>query len=357
MIDARITCALSASVSAPAFSLDVHLQAAPGITAIFGPEGAGKTLLFELITGLRQPTQGRILLNDEILFDAGAGVNLPTTRRSIGYVFETNCLLPHLSLKENLRLAASVLPAREGARRVVEILERFDLMDLAPRSPAQLSAVEHRVGMLAQSLVRNPRALLVDAIPFGWEQNLRTRLLSVLREFALEARLPVVLATRDLNDCFEAASAMLVMQHGKFLQSGSPAEICRKPVSLAVAELLGQDLLIPAEITFLDPQNKRSRLLIFGAEVPGPYFSGRFKGSRMTLCVAPSAVLASPLPGESVLPGRIPVTLHRAVLRPHDIRLHFAEGATVDVPAAEPSELQPGRRWHLEIPESSMRAL
>lgn len=357
MINARITWAVPGSLSAPAFSLDVHLQATPGITAIFGPEGAGKTLLFDLITGLRQPAQGRILLHDEILFDAGTGVNLQTTRRSIGYVFETNCLLPHLSLKDNLRLAASVLPAREGARRVVELLERFDLTEVASRRPAELSAVEHRVGMLAQALVRSPRALLVDAIPFGWEQSLRTSFLSVLREFAQEARLPVVLATRDLNDCFEAASAMLVMQQGKFLQSGSPADLCRKPTSLVVAELLGQDVLIPAEITFLDPQNKRSRLLVFGAEVSGPYFAGHFKGSRITLCVAPAALLASPRPGESVLPGRIPVTLQRAVLRPHDIRLHFAEGVTVDVLAAEPSELQPGRRWHLEVPESAMRVL
>lgn len=357
MIDARVHCSLPATDNSPDFALDIHLQASAGITAILGPAGAGKTLLFGLLTGLRQPTQGRILLHDEILFDAGARINLPTNRRTIGLVFETNCLLPHLSLLENLRLAASVLPAREGARRVVEILERFDLTELAQRMPAALSPVEHRVGMLAQALIRSPRALLVDAIPFGWEQSLRTQFLRVLRGYATEAGIPIVLATRDLNDCFEAASSMLVMHQGRFLQAGSPIDICRKPASLAVAELLGQDLLIPAEITFLDPQNKRSRLLVFGSEIPGPYFAGHFKGSRVTLCVPPSAINATPRVGESALSGRVPCTLQYAVNRPHDIRLHFMEGISVDVRTAEASDLQPGKRWQVEIPESAMRVL
>ncbi len=357
MIDARVVCNLPANQAQAAFSLEAHLQAAPGITAVFGPGGAGKTLLFEMLTGLRQPLSGRILLNDEILYDAGTGVNLPTPRRMLGLVFESNCLLPHLSLKENLRLAATVLPAREGARRVSEILERFDLNDLAGQSPAALSPVEHRVGMLAQALIRSPRALLVDAIPFGWEPHVRAQFLRVLRDYAQTATIPIVLATRDLNDCFLAANNMLVMQAGRFVQGGPPIEICRKPASLAVAELLGQDLLIPAEITFLDPQNKRSRLRVFGAEISGPYFAGRFKGSRVMLCVAPNAVHASPRPGEAVLPDRIPLRLDYAVSRPHDTCLHFVEGIALTVPTAEQSSLQPGKRWHLEVPESAMRVL
>lgn len=357
MIDARVVYTAPATGQAPAFSLEVHLQASPGITAILGPAGVGKTVLFELLTGLRQPREGRILLNDQILFDAGTKVNLPTTRRMIGFVFETNCLLPHLSLKENLQLAATVLPAREGARRVVEILERFDLHELAAKLPPVLSPVEHRVGMLAQALMRKPRALLVDAIPFGWDPRLRGQFLAVLRDYASEAAIPIVLATRDLNDAIEAAASMVVMLDGKFVQAGAPLEVCRKPASLAVAELLGQDLLIPAEITFLDPQNKRSRLRIHGAEVPGPYFAGHFKGSRITLCVAPGAVQASPRPSDPGMPPRIPVTIERAVPRPHSIRLSFLEGLVLDVPHAEVADLQPGKRWHLEIPESAMRVL
>jgi ABC-type sulfate/molybdate transport systems ATPase subunit len=357
MIDARVVCNLPATRCHAAFTLEAHLQAAPGITAVFGPASAGKTLLFEHITGLRQPTSGRILLNDEILYDAGANVNLPTARRMLGVVFETNCLFPHLSLKENLRLAATVLPPREGARRVTELLERFDLIDLAAAMPPALSPVEHRVGMLAQALVRNPRALLVDAIPFGWEAPLRIQFLRVLRDYAQSAGIPVVLATRDLNDCFLAASNMVVLHAGRFVQGGPPLEVCRKPASLAIAELLGQDILIPAEILFLDPQNKRSRLRIFGVEVPGPYFAGHFKGSRITLCVAPAAVQATPRPDEAVLPGRIPVTVDYAILRPHSTRVYFAEGLALDLPTPETSSLQPGKRWRLEIPESAMRVL
>lgn len=360
MVDARIRfdgAAGAATEAAPPFSLDVHLQAAPGITAIYGISGSGKTVLFDLLAGIAQPAKGRILVDDQILFDAGTGVNQPTAKRQIGYVFQHNCLLPHLTLKENLQFAAAYLPAREGIRKVMESLEQFGLGDVSGSLPAALSPVEHRVGMLAQAVLRAPRALLVDTIPLDWEALLRARFLEVLRTLAAELRIPIVLATRHLDDCFEAAQAMLVLHQGKFLQGGTPGEVCRKPASLIVAELLGQDLLIPAEIVFLDPQNKLSRLKVFGAEVPGPYFAGRFKGNRLTLCVPPDAVRCLPRNGEAVMPGHAPLTLRRAVARPYDVRLYFEEGISVDLPQASQPSLQPGYRWQVAIPETAMRVL
>lgn len=357
MIDARVEATVPAASGADPLRMDLHLQANPGVTAIFGPHAAGKTLLFEYLAGLRNPDKGRILVNDRILFDADSRVSLAPGARSVGMVFERNCLLPHMTLRENLFFAASSLPPREAARRAAEMLERFGLADVAGRLPRALNPAEHRVGMIAQALIRQPRALLVDAIPTEWDPAIRVRLFSLLRGLAGERGIPILLATRRLDDGFEAADTMLVLRQGKILQQGPPVDLVRKPASLAVAELLGEDLLIPAEIVFLDPQNRLSRLSVFGAEIPGPYFAGHFKGSRLTLCVAPSAVECTPRAGETAHPGHIPLVLQRAVARAYDVRLYFEEGLVIDLPEAPQQALQAGKRWQMGVPPSAIRVL
>lgn len=95
----------------PGVSLDVDFTISAGVTAIFGPTGAGKTLLLEAIAGFVTPDSGRILLDDAILFDAAARVNLPARRRRCGFVFQSDALLPYLTLRQNLAFAAGGFPA------------------------------------------------------------------------------------------------------------------------------------------------------------------------------------------------------------------------------------------------------
>ncbi|MGB7759639.1 MAG: ATP-binding cassette domain-containing protein, partial [Bryobacteraceae bacterium] len=89
-----------------AFALEVDFSLGPGITALIGPAGAGKTLLLEMVAGLATPDEGRILLDDAILFDGQARVDLPPVRRGCGYVSQTDSLFPHRNLRQNLEFAA-----------------------------------------------------------------------------------------------------------------------------------------------------------------------------------------------------------------------------------------------------------
>jgi molybdate transport system ATP-binding protein len=357
VIDVRVETTMDSAVRAQRLHLEVHLRASTGITAIYGPHDSGKTLLFECIAGLHRPDRGRILVRDRILFDADSGVSLAVGTRQVGIVLERNCLLPHLTLRENLAFAASRMPAREATQRVSEILDRFSLGDVADRVPRFLDPAEHRVGMIAQALIRRPDVLMVDAVPEEWEPSLRLQLFSLLREVATRDNVTILLATRRLDDCFEAADSMVILRDGKVAQDGTPSEVATKPASVAVAEMLGTHLLIPAEIAFLDPQNKLSRLKVFGTEIPGPYFAGHFKGSKLMLCVAPSRVDCSPRNGNIAFPGHLPLVLRRAVVRAHDVRLYFEEGLVVDLPEVPPQSMQAGSRWQMGIPPSAMRAL
>src|ERR1035437_10142730 len=94
----------------PGFSLDVEFSVPPGVTALFGPAGAGKTLILEALAGFAAADSGRILLDDVLLFDAAARVQVPPHRRGCGYVAQRDALFPHMSLRQNLGFAAHRSP-------------------------------------------------------------------------------------------------------------------------------------------------------------------------------------------------------------------------------------------------------
>jgi len=129
MIRARLRKTFLARPDSASFSLELEFQATAGVTVLFGPSGSGKTLTLDLIAGFVRPDDGRILLDDEILFDGSAGVNLPPQARNCGYVFQNYALFPHMTLRQNLEFAAERRPRLERHRRVNEMLERFRLVD------------------------------------------------------------------------------------------------------------------------------------------------------------------------------------------------------------------------------------
>ena len=100
------------------FSLDVDFPVAPGITALYGRDGAGKTLLLEAIAGFSRPDSGRILLDDAILYDAASHVHVPPHRRSCGFVSQADSLFPHMTVRQNLVFPARRWPRLERHRRV-----------------------------------------------------------------------------------------------------------------------------------------------------------------------------------------------------------------------------------------------
>ena len=130
----------------PQFTLSVDVELTQVCTAIYGPSGAGKTSLLDVIAGLRQPQSARIALNDTVLTDSTSGIALPVRARGIGYLAQDLALFPHLSVKENVEFGAARLDA-EGSPvdqdRVVKVLE---IETLLQRSITELSGGERQIG-------------------------------------------------------------------------------------------------------------------------------------------------------------------------------------------------------------------
>jgi molybdate transport system ATP-binding protein len=356
MIQARLRKTFPARPDSVGFSVDLEFQAAAGVTVLFGPSGSGKTLVLDSIAGFVRPDEGRILLDDEILFDGATGIHVAPQARQCGYVFQNYALFPHMTLRQNLEFAAERRPRLERHRRVNEMLERFRLGDAAGRRPHEVSGGQRQRCSIARALIGAPKLLLLDEPAQGLDAPLRIELYDVLRQVRTDFKTPVLLVTHDLDECFELGEEMLIMREGKIVQSGSPRKILDQPANVEVARLLGAFNLLAGEIRALDPGRNTSRVQVGEFELNGPYFPGKLKGDRVTVCVRPEQLKASARNGR---PGanQIPAELTRATEKPQWMRLEFTGGIAVDLPRADYERQRDNKEWVIEFPTDSLRVL
>jgi molybdate transport system ATP-binding protein len=356
MLQARLRKTFPQRPDSAGFSLDLELQAAAGVTVLFGPSGSGKTLTLDAIAGFTRPDEGRILLDDDLLFDAATGVHLPPQARNCGYVFQNYALFPHMTLRENLVFAAERRPRLERHRRVNEMLDTFRLADVAGRRPHEVSGGQRQRCSIARALIVAPKLLLLDEPGQGLDAPLKAEFYDVLRQVGADFKTPVLLVTHDLDECFELGEEMLILREGRIVQSGSPRKILDQPANTDVARLLGAFNLIPCEIRALDPGRNTSKVQMGEVELDGPYFPGRFKGDRVTLCVRPEQLIATPRLGRPG-PNQIAATLARAIDKPQGMRLEFEGGIVADMPRAEFDRLKDNKDWLIEFPPAVLRVL
>jgi molybdate transport system ATP-binding protein len=356
MMQARIRKQFPPGQESAAFSLDVDFKAEAGITVLFGPSGAGKTLTLDSIAGFVRPDEGRILLDDQILFDGASGIHLSPQVRRCGYVFQNYALFPHMTLRQNLEFAVERVPRLERRRKVTEMLEKFHLAEVSGRRPYELSGGQKQRCSIARALIGSPRLLLLDEPTRGLDAPLRAELYAVLRQVRQEFEIPTLFVTHDFEECLELADDMLVVRDGRLVQSGTPRKVFEHPANVDVARLLGLYNLLPVEILGLDPGRNVSRLRYQDFELTGPYFPGRLIGDRVWLCIRPDALRVIPKNGR---PGtnQVPATLVRAVEKLERVRLEFAGDLAVELPRTGFEKFQSVKDWVIEFPSSGLRIL
>lgn len=357
MIQARITKRFPPGPDSAGFSLEIDFQARAGITALFGPSGSGKTLTLDSIAGFSRPDAGRILLDDQILFDAAARVNLRPQKRNCGYVFQNYALFPHMTLRQNLMFAAERQPRLERHRRVNEMLDRFHLTDVSGRRPHEVSGGQKQRCSIARALIGSPRLLLLDEPARGLDAPLRAELYSLLLKIRADFGIPVLLVTHDLEECFELAEEMVIIREGRIVQSGPPRRILEQPATVEVARLVGVSNLFEAEITALDPGRNTSRLRFRNHELTGTYFPGRLLGDRVWLCVRAEELRVVSHNGSKPEVNQVPAKLLRVSEKPQSVRLEFAGDISVEISRQEFERQKDNKEWRVEFPPQALRVL
>lgn len=238
---ARLT--ISARMALRGFELSLELAVGPGErVAVAGPSGAGKTTLLRIAAGLARPDSGRVAIGEDVWLDTAAGREVPAEQRRCGVVFQDYALFPRLSARRNVAYGMDG-PRRERRRRAQELLERFGIGALAEASPASLSGGERQRVALARALAAEPRALLLDEPLAALDPGSRRDALRELHALLAELPIPVLLVTHSYDEAALLAERIAVIDRGRIVQAGEPAEISTRPASPFVADFAGAAVL------------------------------------------------------------------------------------------------------------------
>ncbi len=229
------------------FTLEVSARIEGRITAIFGPSGAGKTSLLDLVAGLRYAHSAFIQLGDCVLTDISNGIFVPAHQRGIGYVPQDLALFPHLSVRQNLLYGHK---AKNDDRlltfeRIVEVLE---IQPLIQRRVTELSGGEKQRVALARALLASPHLLLLDEPLASLDLKLKQRIIPYLARVRDEFRIPMLYVTHDRFETLSLADEMVILVEGKVAQIGSVREVFSRPANLSVAALLAVETVQPGII-------------------------------------------------------------------------------------------------------------
>jgi molybdate transport system ATP-binding protein len=240
-----MTLAAAIALTLGTLDLDVELDISDGeVVALLGPNGAGKTTLLKAIAGLVPLARGRVLLDGVVLEDTASRRYVPTEQRPIGVVFQEYLLFPHMSVRDNVAfgLTSRGRRTREARASATEWLERVGVGAHADERPMQLSGGERQRVALARALATDPRLLLLDEPLAALDVTARAELRRDLKRHLSSFRGTRLIITHDPLEAVMLADRLVVMEGGRVVQSGSPADIAEHPRSRYVADLVGVNL-------------------------------------------------------------------------------------------------------------------
>jgi molybdate transport system ATP-binding protein len=227
-------------------SIDVALHIDAGeVVALLGPNGAGKTSVLRALAGLAELDGGRICVDGRVLDAPADDVRVPPDRRPIGMVFQDYLLFPHLSAIDNVAfgLRCRGWSRRDSRTGAAAWLDRVGLADMARARVSTLSGGQAQRVALARALVLEPSVLLLDEPLAALDSRTRIAVRSELRRHLDGFPGCVVLVTHDALDAIVLGDRIVVLEHGKVVQEGTPLDVARHPRTDYVARLVGVNLL------------------------------------------------------------------------------------------------------------------
>jgi molybdate transport system ATP-binding protein len=202
------------------FVLRVSFEAARGATALFGPSGAGKTSVVNMIAGLLKPDRGRITLDDTVLFDTGASVNVPPHRRRIGYVFQEGRLFPHFSVRHNLDYGRRMCGHPHQPSEFERIVALLGIGHLLDRRPGALSGGERQRIAVGRALLMRPRFLLLDEPLASLDVGHKREILPYLVRLRDEVGVPIVYVSHTPAEVRRIATTVVRLESGRVVATG-----------------------------------------------------------------------------------------------------------------------------------------
>ncbi len=270
------------------------------LTSLLGPSGSGKTTLLRIVAGFVAPDAGKVRIGGELVTDT------PVWRRNIGMVFQSYALFPHMNVTENIAFGLHRRGVRGAAaeRDVQRALATVRLEGFERRRPKQLSGGQQQRVALARAIVTRPRVLLLDEPLSALDRRLRQEMQVELRRIQREVGLTTIFVTHDQEEALTLSDEVAILDAGRIVQSGAPAEVYERPCTRFAAAFLG-------DANFL-----QGRVTAGGVEVAGRIVRTAdalpASGETVTLAVRPEkiALLRS---GTELADNMLPATVREVV--------------------------------------------
>lgn len=211
------------------FLVDVGLSSGPGVTALFGRSGSGKSSVINMVAGLARPDAGHIKVDGRVLFDAAAGVDVAPERRRLGYVFQEGRLFPHLSVASNLTFGMNLTPSAERRVAFDDVVDVLGVGHLLDRRPSKLSGGEKQRVAIGRALLASPRILLMDEPLAALDGSRKAELLPFIAKLSRQFAIPILYVSHSMDEVLRLADTLVLMEDGKARAVGSVEDLLSRP--------------------------------------------------------------------------------------------------------------------------------
>lgn len=283
---------------------NISLSVYPGeFLTMLGPSGCGKTTLLRLISGFEQPSSGDILFNNQRIN------HLPPQKRDVHTVFQSYALFPHLSVADNVAfsLTCKKVNPDEIAERVNNALRLVQLESFASRRIHQLSGGQQQRVAIARAIIDRPQVLLLDEPLSSLDYSLRKTMQYELKQLQKTLNMTFIFVTHDQEEALSMSDRIVVFNHGRIEQIGTPRDIYETPYNLHVAKFIGEANIFDVDILALD--DKTLSTLVESVELTCKN-NGKFQvGDKAHLIIRPEDIRvwseSEVTDSENMLPGEI----------------------------------------------------
>ena len=217
---------------------------------LLGPSGCGKTTTLRCVGGLERPDSGSIRIGQKEVFSSSLKLNVPTSQRSIGMVFQSYAIWPHMTVYQNVvyPLRAKKVRKAESQKRVEEVLAIVGLADLAYRPAPRLSGGQQQRVALARALVAQPKVLLLDEPLSNLDAKLRIQMRAELKRLQSQLGITTIYVTHDQQEALTMSDMIALMNKGQIIQEGTPEMIYSQPKNRFTAEFIGTTNIISGRL-------------------------------------------------------------------------------------------------------------
>lgn len=198
------------------FDLDVSFQVNDNILGLMGASGSGKSMTLKCIAGIETPDQGRIVLNDRVLFDSEKKINVPIQKRNVGYMFQSYALFPNMNVYENISVGLRARKVKDVDIVTQKVMKQFQISELASRYSKQLSGGQRQRVALARLMAYEPDVLLLDEPFSALDEDLKEDLLRELKS-ELQISKPVIFVSHNKEEVNELCDFKYKIKQGEIV--------------------------------------------------------------------------------------------------------------------------------------------